>query len=121
MPMVYAVKELKRVEISKCLPGGDKPPAFYRIAEVWFDSPRANESHHQHRRMEENRRRRAEFRLGRRHDRGLENRLALSTISISRRAGRRWHALSDQAIWSDLPLKVLVWDDAADAELRRGS
>lgn len=39
MPMVYAVKELKRVEISKCLPGGDKPPAFYRIAEVWLDSP----------------------------------------------------------------------------------
>jgi hypothetical protein len=39
MPMVYAVKELKRVEISKCLPGGDKPPAFYRIAELWFDSP----------------------------------------------------------------------------------
>jgi hypothetical protein len=34
MPMVYAVKELKRVEISKCLPGGDKPPAFYRIAEL---------------------------------------------------------------------------------------
>jgi len=39
MPMVYAVKELKRVEISKCLPGADKPPAFYRIAELWFDSP----------------------------------------------------------------------------------
>lgn len=40
MPMVYAFKELKHVEISLGLPGPDgKPPAFYRIAELWFDSP----------------------------------------------------------------------------------
>jgi uncharacterized protein (TIGR02118 family) len=39
MPLVYAFKELKRVEISMGLPGPDgKPPAFYRIAELWFDS-----------------------------------------------------------------------------------
>ena len=40
MPLVYAFKELKRVEISLGLPSPDgKPPAFYRIAEIWFDSP----------------------------------------------------------------------------------
>jgi len=40
MPLVNAVKDLKRAEISMGLPGPDgKPPAFYRIAELWFDSP----------------------------------------------------------------------------------
>lgn len=40
MPTVYAFKELKRVEISMGLAGPDgKAPAFYRIAELWFDSP----------------------------------------------------------------------------------
>jgi len=40
MPMVYAFKEIKHVEISMGLPSPDgKPPAFYRIAEIWFDSP----------------------------------------------------------------------------------
>ena len=40
MPMVYAVKELKHTEVSIGLPGPDgKPPAFYGIAELWFDSP----------------------------------------------------------------------------------
>lgn len=39
MPMVYAVKGLARVELAKPLPGpGGKPPAFYRITELWFDS-----------------------------------------------------------------------------------
>lgn len=40
MPMVSAFKEIKHAEISMGLPGPDgKPPAFYRIAEIWFDSP----------------------------------------------------------------------------------
>lgn len=40
MPLVYAVKEIKRAEISMGLPSHDgKPPAFYRIAEIWFDNP----------------------------------------------------------------------------------
>ena len=40
MPMVYALKEIKHSEISMGLPGPDgKPPAFYRIAELWFDNP----------------------------------------------------------------------------------
>ena len=39
MPMVYAVKEVKRVEISKPLPppsGGN--PLYYILTEIWFDS-----------------------------------------------------------------------------------
>jgi len=40
MPMVYAVKEIKRTEVAMGLPGpGDAPPPFYRIFEAWFDSP----------------------------------------------------------------------------------
>jgi uncharacterized protein (TIGR02118 family) len=40
MPMVYAVKEIKRTELAMGLPGpGDAPPPFYRIFEAWFDSP----------------------------------------------------------------------------------
>ena len=40
MPMVYAMKEIKRSEISMGLPSPDgKAPAFYRIAELWFESP----------------------------------------------------------------------------------
>lgn len=39
MPLVYSVKEIKRVEISMGLPEpGGKPPAFYRIAELWFEN-----------------------------------------------------------------------------------
>jgi uncharacterized protein (TIGR02118 family) len=39
MPMVYAVKEIKRVEVAKGLPGpGGSLPPFYRIFEAWFDS-----------------------------------------------------------------------------------
>jgi uncharacterized protein (TIGR02118 family) len=40
MPLVYAVKEIKRTELAVGLPGPDgKPPAFYRVTELWFDSP----------------------------------------------------------------------------------
>jgi uncharacterized protein (TIGR02118 family) len=40
MPMVYKVKGIKRVELGKALPPPDgKPPAFYRITELWFSSP----------------------------------------------------------------------------------
>jgi uncharacterized protein (TIGR02118 family) len=40
MPIASAVKNIRRVELAKGLPGPDgKPPAFYRITELWFDSP----------------------------------------------------------------------------------
>jgi uncharacterized protein (TIGR02118 family) len=40
MPIASAVKDIRRVELAKGLPGPDgKPPAFYRITELWFDSP----------------------------------------------------------------------------------
>jgi uncharacterized protein (TIGR02118 family) len=40
MPIASAVKDIKRVELAMGLPGPDgKPPAFYRITELWFDSP----------------------------------------------------------------------------------
>src|ERR1700689_1079723 len=40
MPIASAVKDIKRVELATGLPGPDgKPPAFYRITELWFDSP----------------------------------------------------------------------------------
>jgi uncharacterized protein (TIGR02118 family) len=40
MPIASAVKDVRRVELAKGLPGPDgKPPAFYRITELWFDSP----------------------------------------------------------------------------------
>jgi uncharacterized protein (TIGR02118 family) len=39
MPMVYAVKEIKHIELAKPLPGPDgKAPAFYRITELWFEN-----------------------------------------------------------------------------------
>ncbi|HEV8028588.1 MAG TPA: EthD family reductase [Stellaceae bacterium] len=39
MPMVYAMKGIKRIELAKCLPQPDgKPPGFYRITELWFSS-----------------------------------------------------------------------------------
>lgn len=39
MPMVYATKGIRRVELGKGLPQPDgKPPAFYRITELWFIS-----------------------------------------------------------------------------------
>lgn len=42
MPMVYRAEGLARVELGKPMPGPDgKPPAFYRITELWFESPEA--------------------------------------------------------------------------------
>jgi uncharacterized protein (TIGR02118 family) len=39
MPMVYAVKGIRHVELATGLPQPDgKPPAFYRITELWFSS-----------------------------------------------------------------------------------
>jgi uncharacterized protein (TIGR02118 family) len=40
MPMVYEVKELTRIELTKPMPGPDgKPPAYYRLTELWFKDP----------------------------------------------------------------------------------
>lgn len=42
MPMVYPVEGIARIELSRPMPGPDgQPPAFYRIAELWFESPAA--------------------------------------------------------------------------------
>ena len=39
MPMVYAVKEIAHIELGRPAPGPDgKPPAYYRITELWFES-----------------------------------------------------------------------------------
>src|SRR6266481_3582620 len=40
MPMVYAVKEIKKVEIARPGPGptGAAPP-YYLVTELWFESP----------------------------------------------------------------------------------
>lgn len=40
MPLVATIKGARRMEAAKCLPGADgSPPAFYRVFEMWFDSP----------------------------------------------------------------------------------
>lgn len=40
MPLVAAIKGSRKMEAAKCLPQADgSPPAFYRIFEMWFDSP----------------------------------------------------------------------------------
>jgi uncharacterized protein (TIGR02118 family) len=40
MPLVAAIKGARRIEAAKCLPQADgSPPAFYRVFEMWFDSP----------------------------------------------------------------------------------
>lgn len=40
MPLVAAMKGANRMEAARCLPQADgSPPAFYRIFEMWFDSP----------------------------------------------------------------------------------
>ena len=40
MPLVAAMKGARRMEAAKCLPQADgSPPAFYRVFEMWFDSP----------------------------------------------------------------------------------
>ena len=40
MPMLYAVNEIKKVEIARprSTPNGSTPP-YYLITELWFDSP----------------------------------------------------------------------------------
>ncbi len=39
MPKVYKVKGISRIELAKTVPGADgKPPAFYRVTELWFSS-----------------------------------------------------------------------------------
>ena len=40
MPMVYAVKQLKKVEIARPGPGPNgSPPPYYLVTELWFESP----------------------------------------------------------------------------------
>jgi uncharacterized protein (TIGR02118 family) len=40
MPLVAAIKGARKMEAAKCLPQADgSAPAFYRIFEMWFDSP----------------------------------------------------------------------------------
>jgi uncharacterized protein (TIGR02118 family) len=42
MPMVYAVKEVKKVEIARPTPGPDgAAPPYHLITEIWFESPDA--------------------------------------------------------------------------------
>jgi uncharacterized protein (TIGR02118 family) len=39
MPMLYKIKGIRHIELAKGLPGADgKPPAFYRVTELWFSS-----------------------------------------------------------------------------------
>ncbi|MES1263615.1 MAG: EthD family reductase [Peristeroidobacter soli] len=40
MPLVAEIKGARKMEAAKCLPQADgSPPAFYRVFEMWFDSP----------------------------------------------------------------------------------
>lgn len=40
MPLVAAIKGARRMEAAKCQPQADgSPPAYYRVFEMWFDSP----------------------------------------------------------------------------------
>ena len=40
MPLVATIKGARKMEAAKCLPQADgSPPAFYRVFEMWFDSP----------------------------------------------------------------------------------
>jgi uncharacterized protein (TIGR02118 family) len=42
MPLVDKVTGIKRTELAKCIsPAGAPPPPFYRVTELWFDSPEA--------------------------------------------------------------------------------
>jgi uncharacterized protein (TIGR02118 family) len=39
MPNLYKIKGIKHIELAKGLPGPDgKPPAYYRVTELWFSS-----------------------------------------------------------------------------------
>jgi uncharacterized protein (TIGR02118 family) len=39
MPLVYAVKEVKKVEIARPAPGPDGAAPHHLITEIWFESP----------------------------------------------------------------------------------
>jgi uncharacterized protein (TIGR02118 family) len=40
MPMVYALKEVKKTEVAKQQPAPNgSPPPYYIVTELWFDSP----------------------------------------------------------------------------------
>ena len=40
MPMVYALKEIKKTEVAKLQPAPDgSSPPYYIVTELWFDSP----------------------------------------------------------------------------------
>jgi uncharacterized protein (TIGR02118 family) len=39
MPMVYAVKDIKKVEVARPAPGAHSP--YYVVTELWFESPEA--------------------------------------------------------------------------------
>ena len=40
MPMVYAAKQIKKVEIARPGPGPNgSPPPYYLVTELWFESP----------------------------------------------------------------------------------
>ena len=40
MPLVAAIKGARRMEAAKCQPQADgSPPAYYRVFEMWFDTP----------------------------------------------------------------------------------
>src|SRR5262245_55811378 len=42
MPLVYAVKPLKRVEVARPRPGANgSPPPYYVVTELWFESAEA--------------------------------------------------------------------------------
>ena len=42
MPMVYAVKEIKRVEVARPRPSPTGAPSpYYVVTELWFESPEA--------------------------------------------------------------------------------
>jgi uncharacterized protein (TIGR02118 family) len=45
MPMVYKIKGIQHIELAKGLPGPDgKPPAYYRVTELWFASMKKMQS-----------------------------------------------------------------------------
>lgn len=40
VPMLYAVKEIKKVEIARPRPAPNgSPPPYYLVTELWFDTP----------------------------------------------------------------------------------
>jgi len=40
MPMVYALKQLKKAEVARAQPAANgSPPPYYIVTELWFESP----------------------------------------------------------------------------------